>query len=150
MFVPQKLDVSSNQLICLPGELSKLRNLRELLANNNELSQCPVSILSSLTALTTVDVSHQHGPRTFDASLVFDVPSLLPMLHPGLVKLDLRQHLEEWTPDSLHHLACAEAAVGAMRPPPTLLYVVKSIDPDLNPTSSMMPWEVGYKYSLPF
>ncbi len=136
-------------MLGLPDELSGLANLKELLANNNQFEECPVSILSSLTALNTVDLSHQHSLRTFTEMRIFEVPSLLPMLHPGLVKLDLRQHLVEWTPESLHHLENAAAASAAMKPPATLTYqYVQGRDPR---PDIFVPFFFGMStYNLPF
>ncbi len=108
----------------LPAELSSLGNLKELLLNGNDFTTAPLSVLSGLTALTAIDLSQQHAPTYYwDGGQVhtFEVTSpLLPILHPGLVKLDLRQR-RPWDSGSLFHLGRALDAVADRNPPLTLL-----------------------------
>ncbi len=114
----QKLDLSRNGLRSLPDELSSLQNLKELLLTENLLPTVPFSILSALIALHTIDLSLQG-----EANAMFSILSpLLPLLHPGLVKLDLRQR-ETLEPRSLFHIgrAVREWAKEG-RPIDTLLY----------------------------
>ncbi len=125
-FCFQKLDVSRNKLRSLPTELSSLRNLKELLLTRNDFPEPPVSVLRGMTAITKIDLTYQC--RWLDVDVPgFKVPSpLLPILHPGLVKLDLRQSPGswdpfEWDPISVFHLGRALVEVSDRRPIPTLL-----------------------------
>jgi hypothetical protein len=73
--------------------------------------------------LKTIDLSQQHKPRYRFISVdpAFEIPTpLLPIVHPGLVKLDLRQR-KPWDSVSLFHLGDALAAVADRSPPLTLL-----------------------------
>jgi hypothetical protein len=119
--VIQKLDASGNNLEILPDELSSLGNLNELVASRNDIEVVPVSILSHLTALTSIHLSYQLGPSALSHRLGIQ-SSLLPMLHPGLVKLDLRQKYAAWDPESLLHLGSAMVAVFKRDPIPTVLF----------------------------
>jgi hypothetical protein len=111
--------VSMNRLHGLPDQLSSLGNLKELLLNGNDLTTVPVSILKGLTALKTLDMSYQFNPNAEASSFEVSSP-LLPILHPGLVKVDLRQRVK-WGPISLFHLGCALGVVANRRPIPTVL-----------------------------
>jgi hypothetical protein len=83
-----------------------------------------------LTALNEIDLSDQSS-RTDTGLLapgVFMVLSpLLPILHPGLVKLDLQQE-KELGPVSQFHVGRALVELGRRTPIPTLLF--KSINSD--------------------
>lgn len=93
----QKLDVTENLLTHLPGELSSLKDLRELRMETNCLSEIPVRVLSLLTALTVIDVIYQDVTG-------FKISSpLLPILHPGLAYLDLMQ-FTPWDAISRFHI----------------------------------------------
>ncbi len=96
----QKLDVADNKLCSLREDLSRLRNLRDLVANCNSFPTVPVSVFSRMTALTSISLCEQHpeGSETFQVS-----SSLLPMLHAGLVKLDLSQKTP-WDRRSLRNI----------------------------------------------
>jgi hypothetical protein len=123
VLVCQKLELTGNSLASLPAELSRLTYLKELLLNINEFTTVPVSVLSGLTGLKTIDLSQQVAPQYHypPVDSVFLIPTpLLPMLHPGLVKLDLRQR-KPWDSVSLFHLGDALAAVADRSPPLTLL-----------------------------
>jgi hypothetical protein len=80
----------------------------------------PVSVLSHLTALNNIDLSvlfNFHGNPTFR------IPSpLLPILHPGLVKLDLRHIGLKWDAISLCHVGRALVEVADRKPVPSLLF----------------------------
>jgi hypothetical protein len=101
-----------------------LENLRELVLKQNMFREPPISVLSRVTALKCVDLSYQAPGQ--DAPAVFKVPSsLLPILHPGLVKLDLYQgfyHPEKWDALSLLHLRRAIKEVSSRRPRPELWF----------------------------
>jgi hypothetical protein len=79
-----------------------------------------------MTALDTIDLSYQQ--EILESP--FEVPStLLPILHKGLVLLDLRQDLDEpafvstkWDPISLFHLGQAVIDVSTRVPVPTLVF----------------------------
>jgi Leucine-rich repeat (LRR) protein len=129
-FVSQALDISFNNLHSLPDEMSGLQNLKELNLSWNNLPAPPV-VLGRLTALTKIDMANQRW--SLDQSDTFKVPSpLLPILHPGLVHLDLQQQaydyairgprLRPWDELSLSHLEQALAEVVDRRPVPTLLF----------------------------
>ncbi len=112
----QKLDLSDNILGSLPDELSRLGNLKELLLRWNKLQAVPVSVLSALTALKNIDLSQQHMAR-LDVEICRVASPLLPILHPGLLMLDLRQpQRKPWDSGSLFHLECAMAAVADSNP----------------------------------
>jgi hypothetical protein len=116
--VPQKLDASDNELVALPNELSSLGKLKEVLLGCNNIEEVPVALLSALTALNTIDLSYQ---CSIGQSTRVEFPgSLLPILHPGLKLLDLRQ-IAGWGPNSLFHLGEAWAALSHRHPTPTLL-----------------------------
>jgi hypothetical protein len=153
--VSQKLDVSWNGLPSLPHELSRLGNLKELVAHNNCLPTVPVSVLMGMTALTDVDLHHNCWRGSVEEPM-FKIPSpLLPILHPGLLKLDLRAYAYkedftvaptgqvtvhhrvpfEWDSVSLFHLARATVEVADRRPRPTLLFDVDP--PELLPNGSL-------------
>ncbi len=128
----QRLDISSNHLHSLPDELSILRNLHELTLMGNVFPQAPISVLSRMTALHGIDLSGQLRYAQ-DESLAFKVRApLLPILHPGLVQLDLRQqrfvpHSKElrprrWDGLSLCHLGRALADVADRKAVPALLF----------------------------
>jgi Leucine-rich repeat (LRR) protein len=124
----QILEVRCNRLRSLPDELSGLQNLKELNLSHNYFRETPVSVLSRMTALVTMDLSIQY-PWTQDDVSVLRVPSsLLPILHPGLVRLDLRQEKvfsserRPWDVLSLAHLERAVAEVADRRPIPTLIF----------------------------
>ncbi len=125
--VSQKLDARSNRLQGLPTELSGLVNLEELLLSSNHFSEPPVSVLRHLTALEIIDL-HGNLRQEGTEEEVLRVPSsLLPILHPGLVKLDLRQ----WRPIcvpmtldaiSMFHLEWAVAEVACRIPVPKVVF----------------------------
>jgi Leucine-rich repeat (LRR) protein len=130
----QKLDISQNGLVSLPDELSSMGNLKELHTGDNCLSRVPVSALRGMTALTSINLSF-NGCREGNAKGVFQITSpLLPILHPGLVLLDLRQSRYEgthqevtreryvWNPVSLFHLGRALIAVADRRPRPIVRF----------------------------
>jgi hypothetical protein len=79
----------------LPSGLSGLKNLKELHMNENHMSEIPVDVLKFLMAPSFIDLSIQFGP--LDEPLgqgeelpVMKIPSsLLPILHLGLLKLNL-------------------------------------------------------------
>ncbi len=116
----------------IPHELSSLGNLKELLLNENRLPEPPLSVLRAMTSLKTIDLSYQG--RGEDP--VFTIPSpLLPILHPGLVELDLRQSHKsgapiEWDTVSLFHLGRAMVEVADRTPIPALLF---KLEGDLSP-----------------
>ncbi len=120
-FRPQKLDVRYNSLPRLPNELSSLANLNELVLSYKHIKVVPVSVLSGLTALTIINLSHQSGPcQSYEMLLIKS--SLLAILHPGLVRLDLRQKDMPWDLTSLLHLGSASTEVFKGDPIPTLLF----------------------------
>ncbi len=109
--------------------MSNLVNLQELLLHDNYLDKAPVSVLRQLTALRTIDLSVNCHYHNFEEDLVFQVPSsLLPILHPGLVMLDLRQklrnlaHPHRWDPLSLFHLGRAVSEVSDRIPVPEVRF----------------------------
>jgi hypothetical protein len=118
----------ANHLRGLPDELCGLRNLNELNLSHNLFRETPVSVFSRMTALTYLSLSVQ-AYSAADESAVFRVPSsLLPILHPGLVEVYLRQHMyidmprgKGWDMLSLFHLGRALADVADRRPVPRLL-----------------------------
>jgi hypothetical protein len=57
----QNLDVSCNDLRRLPAELSSLVNLEGLAVRANGLGRAPVTVLSMLTALKTIDLRNTAG-----------------------------------------------------------------------------------------
>jgi hypothetical protein len=122
----QRLDVSGKTMKSLPDELSGLKGLKELLLNGNAFTTVLVSVLSGLTALMTIDLSQQHARQPMflwecGPYQPFEVTCpLLPMLHPGLVKLDLRQRMP-WDSVSMFHLGDAMAALADRNPHLTLL-----------------------------
>jgi hypothetical protein len=124
------LSVSKNRLRSLPDEMSCLVNLRELGMRWNRFTQPPISVLRHLTALTSLEMSpfisdDVEGPR-------FRIPApLLPILHPGLVSLELqpfsrRSNPFRYDPLSLFHLGHAMAELAKRRPLPTLSFKEKS------------------------
>jgi hypothetical protein len=128
----QRLDISSNRLHSLPDELASLRNLHELNLFCNIFREAPISVLSRMTALNDINLCGQ-STYSQDDSAVFRVrSSLLPILHPGLLELDLRQqryvpHSDElrrrrWDVVSLCHLGRALADVADRKPVPALLF----------------------------
>lgn len=121
LIVCQMLNVAHANLRDFPEQLSSLQNLRYLEATCNKFPTVPVSILSSLTALTKISLSIQHpeGHGTFKVS-----SSLLPMLHLGLVELNLIQRNVQWDPLSLFHLGCAVAEVAERTPVPRLRFAI--------------------------
>ncbi len=130
--VSQKLDLSRNKMGDIPFELSGLKNLKELHLNDNLISEILVDVLKYLTALTFIDLSMQFGPDDRwpilrgpgGQMLSMKIPSsLLPILHPGLLKLDLQQRqCLVWDAASQAHLDCALAAVTDRDPPLSLLF----------------------------
>ncbi len=116
-----------------------MSNLKELRADNNCLPTVPVSALRGMTALTSIHLS-LNCCRENDAGGLFQITSpLLPILHPGLAFLDLRQsryknftHQEvagehfKWDPVSLFHLRRAKIALAERRPRPTLRFKTQS------------------------
>jgi hypothetical protein len=130
--VSQMLNLSDNILRSLPDELSCLRNLKELDLSNNVLPGPPVSVLSKMMALSSINLSDQSG-WTEDENDRFKVSSsLLPIFNPGLLMLDLRQRgyvpsiresrLKPWDGLSLFHLGRALADLAGRKPVPTLLF----------------------------
>ncbi len=125
--VSQKLDAACNKIRSLPDELSSLVNLRELLMYSNQLSEPPVTILSHLTALEIIDL-HGNFRQEGTEVEVLRIPSpLLPILHPGLVKLDLRQWRPRCVPVipddiSMYHLLCVHAEVARRTPVPQVAF----------------------------
>jgi Leucine-rich repeat (LRR) protein len=91
LHLSQKLDLSRNKLSSLPVELSSLVNLSELLLTGNQLPEPPVAILRHLTALKTIELHHNRSWAGTEDEFLRTPSSLLPILHPGLVKLDLQQ-----------------------------------------------------------
>jgi hypothetical protein len=121
VFVVQMLDVCHNRLASLPDELSSLRDLEELLLRGNHFPEVPVSVLNGMTALKTIDLAWQSGGEGKGCSL--KVPSLLPILRPGLIMLDLQQgSFHPWDQISMFHLGRAMAEVADMKPTPVLLF----------------------------
>jgi hypothetical protein len=123
----QKLDVSQNSLRSLPDKLTSLTNLKELCLRQNSFSEPPVSILRHLTALVTIDLRFYRRWGN-EGSQDFRIPSsLLPILHPGLLTLDVRQFAREpgpftWDSMSLVHLGRAMAELAKRRPVPAVLF----------------------------
>ncbi len=146
------LNFGYNRLVGIPDELSSMTNLKQLEANNR-LPTVPVSALRGITALTCIRLESQncswpsvHVEEPHVEGPMFKITSsLLPILHPRLVKLDLRQPryrrpsfllppagevnaaepdwvLFKWDAVSMFHLGRALIAVGDRKPPPTLLY----------------------------
>jgi hypothetical protein len=128
------LDISQNRLVGLPDELSRLGNLKELHANENFLPTVPISALRGMTALTTIYLNFNCWCED-GAKQPFKITSpLMPILHPGLVLLDIRQPIDtapqeevaeerfKWDPVSLFHLARAVIAVADRRPRPVVLF----------------------------
>ncbi len=114
--------MSRNSLSSLPEALSTLVNLKKLLMKGNAFLEPPISVLSHLTALNTVDMSVA-DIRGGMQSAAFRIPSpLLPVLHPGLLKLDLRHVGLKWDPISLCHLGRALVEVADRKPVPSLLF----------------------------
>ncbi len=134
VFLAQKLEIFSNRLRSLPDELSGLQNLKELNLSRNLFREPPISALSGVTALIKINLSSQSSStHAWDETAMFRVPSsLLPILHPGLVRLDMWQEKlssslqqprrKPWDRVSAAHLQQAQAAVGHRRPIPTLLF----------------------------
>ncbi len=133
MCVFQRLDLNDNGLHDLPIELSSLGNLRELLMHKNYFTEAPISVLRHLTALNTIDMSA--SVNAFTGRVGFQVPSsLLPILHPGLVTLDLRYNRiwqvpfdqnpipHKWDPTSWFHLGRAVVEVSSRVPRPAVLF----------------------------
>ncbi len=120
VLVPQKLDLDCNMLTSLPYELTRLAKLKELLLSHNFFCEFPISVLSGLTTLTQIDMSTQVP----DGKPRFNIKApLLPVLHPGLVELDLDQlQRHEWDPVSFFHLGRAVAEVADRRPVPTIKF----------------------------
>ncbi len=121
----QKLDLTRNRLKELPDELANLTNLQELLLEDNWLPTVPVSVLSKMTALQIIDI-RKHTVCPIVEGTAFRIScSLLPILHPGLVRLDLRQvrlrvrqngqDRFPWDPISRFHLVHAEVEVAHRR-----------------------------------
>ncbi len=90
---------------------------------HNFLLKVPVSVLSAMTALKTIDVSYQQPPGV-GMGKIRVTASLLPILHPGLVKLDLQRRpaYGMWDAASWVHLRCALDAVKSREPIPMVLY----------------------------
>jgi hypothetical protein len=127
VIVFQKLDVGGSNLRSLPGELSSLGNLKELVLQCNDFPEPPLDVLRGLTAITKLDTGYQRSLGREDAP-AFKVSSpLLPILHPGLAWLDLVQSRGfgipwEWDPTSLFHLGRAMVEMSDRRPVPNLLF----------------------------
>jgi hypothetical protein len=119
VFVSQKLDLDCNMLTGLPAEFTSLGGLKKLLLSHNSFYEFPVSILSALTALTLIYMSNQVHWEADDPLFEINAP-LLPVLHPGLVKLGLHQG-HEWDPASLFHLGRAVVEVADRVPIPEIL-----------------------------
>jgi hypothetical protein len=116
----KKLGLSDNYLRSLPDELSSLSKLEGLDLSGNFLPGVPISVLSSLTALTSICIASQDTWE--EGSPLFRVPSpLLPILHPGLELLALFQ-AHPWDQMSLFHLGRALAEVADRRPQPELKF----------------------------
>ncbi len=119
----QKLDVSHNLLCSLPRELCSLEKLRTLDLSDNAFTAVPVSVLSELTALRVIAMNNQcdntYSRNPSDRLMVSE--SLLPILHPGLVRLELQQE-KELDPVSLGHVGSAMLDLGNRQPVPTLLF----------------------------
>jgi hypothetical protein len=86
-----------------------------------------------MTALTTIDLHLNCDCGGIDEQLFKITSPLLPILHPGLLLLDLRQsrhnetHQEvsapfKWDPVSLFHLGQAVITVADRRPHPTVIF----------------------------
>jgi hypothetical protein len=94
--------------------------------DGNDFREVPVSVLSGMTAITEIDLSCQSCWGGVDTPS-FQIPSpLLPILHPGLVELNLNQvpgswSTFEWDPISLVHLARAVVEVSDRKPIPNLI-----------------------------
>ncbi len=111
----------------LPDELTRLTNLKELLMVGNNFTEPPLSVLSRMTGLNTINLAYNCTLwRVGDA--VFKVPvPLTPILHPGLILLDLlhdngHRDPHVWDPVSLLHIELAVQELSKRDPPPTLLY----------------------------
>jgi hypothetical protein len=111
-------------LLCsLPEGLSTLVKLKKLQLRGTAFREPPISVLSHLTALNTIDLSLDYAHNDTTAGIAFSIPSpLLPILHPGLVKLDLRHKGLKWDPISQCHLGRALADMADRKPVPTLLF----------------------------
>ncbi len=123
MFCFQGLDLQINSLTSLPDHLSNLGKLKNLLLTRNKFQEVPVSALRGLTALRKVKLGEQvpPGAAPIPGWICKVTSSLLPIIHPGLVKLDLRQD-EAWDSVSLFHLGGAMAAVANRTPHLELLF----------------------------
>jgi hypothetical protein len=126
----QLLNVSANNLQSLPYELSSLPKLKDLSLTQNLFTEPPISVLRQMTALATIDLSHQFPPWQPVREL-FEVPSsLLPILHKQLVSLDVRQKRYDlqpavslkWDPVSLFHLGRAVVDVSNRVPVPKMRF----------------------------
>ncbi len=111
----------------LPDELTRLKNLRELLMVGNNFTEPPLSVLSRMTGLNTINLARNCCLwRVGDA--VFKVPvPLTPILHPGLILLDLLHDSGFgdpfiWDPISLLHIKSARLELSERNPPSTLLF----------------------------
>lgn len=119
----QKLDLSTNLLTQIPRHCACLVGLRMLILQNNFLTEVPVSVLAGMTAIQMIDFTCQsRDPQLGEGG--FSVPeSLLPVLHPGLWSLDLRQTAPfVWDAVSLFHLGRALAEVCSREPVPMLTF----------------------------
>lgn len=78
----------------------------------------PMSVLGRLTALTSISMRNQR----YDGDGTLKVlSSLLPVLHAGLVKLDLTQEAE-WDQLSMRHLERAAVEAAGRTPKLTVEY----------------------------
>ncbi len=124
VIVYQKLVLGANSLQCLPDELSSLQKLKELDLMGNNFTEPPVSVLEHLTALELINLRNQRC-GSGEGTAVFTIPSsLLPVLHPWLQELNLRQEdiAFRWDPISLHHQEGAKTEAAKLRPVPELLF----------------------------
>jgi hypothetical protein len=130
IFAFQMLDCTANELEALPDDMSRLTNLKAIVLEDNNFAEPPVSILRHMTALNTIDLSFN---CPCDGDEGFRIPSpLLPILHPGLTRLDFQQQYcgrpsvtsdpFQWDPMSLVHMGFAMAELAKRRPVPNLLY----------------------------
>ncbi|XP_030854294.1 leucine-rich repeat protein 1-like [Strongylocentrotus purpuratus] len=96
----KRLDLSSNSICEIPGNLDQLTNLSELNFSHNQLQYLPVGLCKSLHLVRTLqclNISHNHIKH-----LPFELVNLA-----RLVRLDISHNSLETLPDNfgkLHHL----------------------------------------------